>query len=161
MSIFDMPDLNHQSVKPERPESAFGKDSSSSGAWRIHKFDDHGQAKYFDDIKSEPPNHVSSGKGAKEGFYIFVPSITKDTFLHLSVRGGSYKIRNYHRHGAKVSPPTLLVPGHRSFDALQSSGVVLRWIPITTEDSTHNLVKEPAYWFNRIERINSQELTAQ
>jgi hypothetical protein len=142
-------------------DDAFGEESLSPGTWQLQQFGNHDDDKSIDNINTELSNHETTGKGAREGFFVFVPAIASDTFLHLSERGGSYKIRNYHSNGPNVSPPALPVPSHRSFNALRSSGVVFRWIPVTAEDSTHSLIKEPPYWYGRIQTVNSQELIGQ
>ena len=129
---------------------AFREQSTSSGAWQIAKAA-AGVAKAWLD-------GPAVGKGAREGFFVLAPPIAIDTLVHLSVRGGSYKIRNFYACGPNISPPALTVPGYPRFDELRTSGVIMRWVPISVEDSRHSLIEEPSYWHGRILQVNSQEL---
>lgn len=107
-----------------------------------------------------PVNAAARGKGAREGFFVFAPSIAADTFLHLSVRGGSYRIRNFHEDGPTMSPLAWTVPGYASFEALRASGLIAQWLPVTSEDCGHSLIAEPAHWYERIRSVNARGLPA-
>lgn len=133
-------------------DEAFGEESTSSGAWKI--------AQAVAGVAKARLDVPSVGKEPREGFFVLAPPIATDTLVHLSVRGGSYKIRNFYACGPNVSPPALTLPGYPRFDELRASGVILRWVPVSVEDSLHNLMKETAYWHRRILEVNSQESAA-
>ena len=145
---------NHAVVR-----DAFEKEGTFA-AWPLHQFGNQTVEESVDSIPTESPNVGTVGKGVREGFFVFAPEIASDTFLHLSARGESYRIRNYHNAGPNVAPPAILVPGYRALETLRASGIIVRCIAVSDEDATHNLIKEPGYWFRRIQDVNSQELSA-
>lgn len=100
----------------------------------------------------------TGGKGARKGFFVLLPSVTRNTFLHLSVRGGRYRIRNYLQTDPSHAPPPFTIPDYLTFEALQQSGLISQWLPVSAADLHHSLVKEPAYWYERISQVNSRQL---
>jgi hypothetical protein len=108
--------------------------------------------------QTTPSEGTSKGKGAREGFFVLIPSVESKTFLHLSIRGGSYKLRNYQETGPSRPPRAFTIPGFLSADSLRESGLIARWLPVTTEDSRYNVDTKPDYWYERISQINKREL---
>ncbi len=100
----------------------------------------------------------SAGKGSREAFLVYAPKLAAETFLHLSIRGGSYRIRRYDLDMPGSRPKSQLVPGCPTFDSLRQSDVIERYIPLTAEDMMHNLDEEPEYWCERIRTLNSRYL---
>ena len=100
-------------------DEAFGENSTSSGVWQSQHFGPNGgDTKGALGVATDRITRPSIGKGAREAFFVFAPSIANDTFLHLSARGGSYKIRNFSASGPKFSPLAITVPGCRNLEAL-------------------------------------------
>ena len=153
-------------------DSVFAASSLSSGAWEVIRC----QTKYCGDQPDTAasfktanvffegegtrvnPKVTLRGKGAREGFFIHAPTIAEDTYMHLSVRGGSYRIRNFHLSGAGVSPAAFMVPGYTTLESLRSSDLIAKCLSVSAEDSRHNVIEEPGYWYERISQINQQEL---
>jgi len=101
----------------------------------------------------------TSGRGGREAYLILAPNLAPNSFLHLSVRGGSYRVRLYNLNQPNARPKAFLVPGYASYDALRASGLISRSVPVTTEDLAHNVDKEPQYWCERIVSMNSELAT--
>lgn len=153
-------------------DSVFAASSLSSGAWEIIRCqpkycgDQPGIAEsfkianvFFEGERTRVnPNVTCRGKGAREGFFIHAPTIAEDTYMHLSARGGSYRIRNFHLSGAAVAPAAFTIPGYTTLQSLRSSNLISKWLSVTAEDSRHNVIEEPGYWCERILQINRQEL---
>jgi hypothetical protein len=66
----------------------FGEHDAESG-WVPHRFRDEDPAQ-------------PTGSGARDAYLVLIPSIAADTFLHLSIRGDSYRLRNFQ---AGPTPP--------------------------------------------------------
>jgi hypothetical protein len=153
-------------------DSVFGPSSLSSAEWKIVRFgNDHPSAEAAAIARSENPNAFFEsegegvhqdlpfrGKGRREGFFIHAPTLAKDTYMHLSARGGSYRIRNFHLSGAAVSPTAFLVPGYPTLESLRTSDLIAKRFAVTNEDSHHNLAEEPGYWYQRIREVNQREV---
>ena len=139
-------------------DSVFQERSLSSGSWHMIRFGSDAPGDEPDAIKTaKTPETSQKGKGAREGFFIYAPSVAKDTYMHLSGRGGSYRIRNFYRTKSAKSPD-FRVPGYPTLESLQTGGVIAKWLSVTAEDSRHNLIDQPGYWYERIRQINQQAL---
>jgi hypothetical protein len=137
-------------------DSAFQEHGLSSGAWHMIRFGSDAPGNEPDAIGAcGGPSAYHRGKGLREGFFIYAPNIANDTYMHLSGRGGSYRIRNFYRtKAAKASE--FRVPGYPTLKSLRESGVVAKWLSVTAEDSHHNIIDQPGYWYERILQINQQ-----
>jgi hypothetical protein len=102
------------------------------------------------------PKSSARGKGAREAFLFLAPKVTPNTFLHLSARGGSYRIRKYDLDHPTARPKPYTLPAYPSLDALRHSGLLSVCVPVTREDLTHNVDEEPQYWCERIRKMNSE-----
>jgi hypothetical protein len=139
-------------------DCVFQDRSLSSGSWHTIRFGSGAPGDKPDAIEMSKTTETSlNGKGAREGFFIYAPSVAKDTYMHLSGRGGSYRIRNFYRTKSAKSPD-FMVPGYPTLESLQTSGVIAKWLSVTAEDSRHNLIDQPGYWYERIRQINQQAL---
>ena len=118
-------------------EEAFGK--SDVTGWQLDRLGNYSENKDADGAIAESPPRNTSRKGSRDGFFVFAPQIAPDTFLHLSGRGESYKIRNYHSSGPIGSPPATVVPGQRTLEALRASGSVVRCIHVEETSPLHPL----------------------
>lgn len=112
---------------------------------------------------SEPnkPNNSSltrKGRGAREGYFVYLPSIHRQTFLHLSIRGGSYRLRNFTATPPHFEAKASLLPEYPDIGQLRASRLVSRWIPVTPGDLRQNVITKPEYWRARIEEVNGKEL---
>ena len=103
---------------------------------------------------------AATGKGRREAFFVFIPTISTDSALHLSIRGGSYRLRQYDVNQPGKRPRAFSLPEHRTSEALRESHIVEYWIPVTPDDYAHNIDDEPAYWVARIQVINRRRNTA-
>lgn len=153
-------------------DSVLAPNSLSSGAWEIircgHKYagNEADTSVSFETangfLEGErtrvKPKVPFRGKGTREGFFIHAPKIAEDTYMHLSARGGSYRIRNFRLSGAVLSPTAFMVPGYSTLESLRASDLIAKWVSVTAEDSHHNVIEEPGYWYERICQINHQEL---
>jgi hypothetical protein len=101
---------------------------------------------------------VARGKGPRDAFFVFVPGIVPNTAMHLSVRGGSYRLRHYDLDHSGNRPRAFTIPAYPSFEALRSSSAITRWIPLTEQDLSHSILDEPKYWCERIRAINDEYL---
>jgi hypothetical protein len=151
-------------------ENVFGADSLSSGDWETIWFGvDQAEKEAIPAARSKTINVLDGegteanpsislkGKGRREGFFIYSPTVAQHTYVHLSARGGSYRIRNFHLSGAAVSPAAFLVPGYPTLESLRASDLIAECLAVTNEDSHHNLVEEPGYWYQRMREINQRE----
>jgi hypothetical protein len=147
-------DLNLAAV-----DSVFQERSLSSGSWHTIRFGSDAPGDKPDATRARKTSNTPyKGKGAREGFFIYAPNIAHDTYMHLSARGGSYRIRNFYRtKAAKASE--FKVPGYPTLESLRTGGVIAKWLSVTAEDSRHNLIDQPGYWYDRIRQINHQALT--
>jgi hypothetical protein len=138
--------------------NVFQEHSLNSGAWHVIRFGSDGPSDEPDAAGNyKTPETPYKGKGAREGFFIYAPTIANDTYMHLSGRGGSYRIRNFFRtQTARASE--FKEPGYPSLESLRASGVITKCVSVTAEDSRHNLIHEPGYWYDRIRQINQQHL---
>jgi hypothetical protein len=139
-------------------DSIFREGSLSSDAWHVIRFSTDSREKETDGvIRLETPSTLFKGKGAREGFFIYAPTIANDTYMHLSGRGGSYRIRNFHNSKGPTSPGFVIL-GYPTLESLRAGGVVTKWFSVTAEDSRHNVIEQPKYWQERIRQINRQAL---
>jgi hypothetical protein len=102
-----------------------------------------------------------TGRGPREGYFIYAPSITANTFQHLSIRGNRYRLRNFHATGPHVRARGRIIDGYPTIDELRASHLISRWIPVTQDDLRQNVILKPSYWHARIQQINAQELAQQ
>ncbi len=139
-------------------DNVFQEKSLSSGAWHIIQFGNDGAGDERNATGGcEAPNTPYKGKGAREAFFVYAPTIASDTYMHLSGRGNSYRLRNFYRSkAAKASE--FKQPGYPTLELFRTGGLVDKWVSVTAEDSRHNLIEEPEYWYNRIREINQQHL---
>jgi hypothetical protein len=103
-------------------------------------------------------NPARKGRGAREGYFVHVPSVDRQTFLHLSIRGRSYRLRNFTATRPHAPAKASLVPGYPDIDQLRASRLVNRWIPVTQDDLRQNVITKPEYWRARIAEVNAKEL---
>lgn len=139
-------------------ETAFGERSVASGSWVVRRFG-VSQTAPGPVAARDPgllePKRTSTGRGSREGFFVLAPGIAHNTFLHLSARGGSYRIRDFQKTGPSMPPHAFTVPGYATREALQESGVITQWLPVTAEDLLHSLDHDPAYWFQRLRQVSN------
>lgn len=133
-------------------DTAFREGGADSG-WQMLSFRLEGDGK-----ETECASSSSVGKGRREGYFVLAPSLASETFLHLSVRGGRYRIRGYNLENPVERPEIFRIGGCSTFEDLRASGVITRFVPVTAVDLHHNIDDEPAYWCNRIRALNHQLL---
>ncbi|MFB3828398.1 MAG: hypothetical protein ACE15B_16635 [Bryobacteraceae bacterium] len=71
--------------------------------------------------------------------------------LHLSIRGGSYRLRDF----SAPTPRVFKTPAAATAAELRSSGLLVRMEPVSAEDLRHSLENEPGYWRARIREVNA------
>ena len=103
---------------------------------------------------------VAKGKGAREAFFVFIPTLAPDTFLHLSVRGGSYRLRQYNLQRPSARPRVFTVPSCSTVQDLLAGKIIEERIPVRLEDLAHSIDDEPPYWCERIREVNLAHLPA-
>jgi hypothetical protein len=103
---------------------------------------------------------AARGKGRRDAFFVFVPQVAPDMAMHLSVRGGSYRLRLYDLDHPGNRPRAFTIPAYTSFEALSASSAIARWIPVTAEDLDHSIDDEPQYWCERIRAVNAEYLAS-
>jgi len=103
-------------------------------------------------------NCAKKGTGAREGYFVYLPSIDSQTFLHLSIRGRSYRLRNFTATRPHAPAKAALLPGYSEIDQLHGSRLVSRWISVTPDDLRQNVITKPEYWRARIAEVNAREL---
>jgi len=137
-------------------DDVFQASALSSGSWQMTRFGSDGSGDQMDAVGAcKIPDTPYKGKCAREGFFIYAPSIANDTYMHLSSRGGSYRIRNFYQTKA-ARASEFRVPGYPNLESLRTGRVIAKWLPVTTEDSRHNLINQPGYWYDRIRQVNQQ-----
>jgi hypothetical protein len=147
-------DLNWAAVTATVGE---GVDRSS---WAETQF----RAKQTDEQPNAPSKNrktAVSGKGLREAFLVFAPEVAPDTALHLSVRGGSYRLRQYNLKRPGNRPRVFTVPECPSFQTLRATGIIAQWISVTAEDYGHSIDEQPQYWCDRIQAVNRKHLSAE
>jgi hypothetical protein len=87
-------------------------------------------------------DRTARGKGAREAFFVFIPTLVPHTFLHLSVRGGSYRLRQYDPGRLGERPLVFTVPSCSSFEHLKAANIVAEWVPVTADDLGHRIEEE-------------------
>ncbi|MEK7407711.1 MAG: hypothetical protein AAB225_21750 [Acidobacteriota bacterium] len=125
--------------------------------WTTAKFRDS-NAGQDSKSTSRAEQGTATGKGSREAFFVFIPTLAPHTFLHLSVRGGSYRLRQYDLRTTRDRPRVFTVPSCSSLDALRASNIIAEWVPVTAEDLCHSIDEEPQYWCERIRAVNSAHL---
>ena len=143
-------DLNHNLAAVEE---AF-QPHSSQGAWLLHRFRPEHELKR----RRSATKGASRGKGSRQAYFVFVPTVASDTLLHLSIRGGSYRLRKFVGSGRQATARPFTLSGYPTFGALQESNLISRWIPVSDSDLAHSLEREPDYWANRIRMLSASEL---
>jgi len=103
-------------------------------------------------------NRGQKGRRAREGYFVYLPSIDSQTFLHLSIRGRSYRLRNFTAARPHAPAKAALLPGYSEIDQLRGSRHVSRWIRVTLDDLRQNVITKPEYWRARIAEVNAKEL---
>jgi len=103
-------------------------------------------------------NRSRKGRGAREGYFVYLPSIDSQTFLHLSIRGRSYRLRNFTAARPHAPAKAAVLPGYPEIDHLRASGLVSRWISVRSDDLRQNVITKPEYWRARIAEVNAKEL---
>jgi hypothetical protein len=103
---------------------------------------------------------MAKGKGARQGFLVFIPTLASDTFLHLSVRGGSYRLRQYDLKQPSKRPRVFTAPSCSTVENLLAGNIIEERIPVTVEDLAHSIDDEPQYWCGRIRAVNLAHLAA-
>jgi hypothetical protein len=103
-------------------------------------------------------NRALKGRGAREGYFVYLPSLDIQTFLHLSIRGGSYRLRNFTAARPHAPAKASVVPGYSDIGQLRASQLVSRWISVTPDDLRQNVVTKQEYWRARIAEVNAKEL---
>ena len=143
----------------EAVAAMFGEDAHRS-RWTTAKFrdSDAGQAS---NAAASTEQKTARGKGSREAFFAFIPTLAPDTFLHLSVRGGSYRLRQYDLRRPGARPRVFTVPSCSSFEDLRAGNIIAEWVPVTAEDLSHRIEEEPQYWCERIRAVNLAHLPVQ
>jgi hypothetical protein len=103
-------------------------------------------------------NPARKVRGAREGYFVHLPSIDRQTFLHLSVRGSSYRLRNFAAMRPHAPAKAAILPGYPEIDHLRASGLVSRWISVTPDDLGQSVITKPEYWRARVAEVNAKEL---
>ncbi len=103
-------------------------------------------------------NRAGKGRGAREGYFVYLPSVESQTFVHLSIRGRSYRLRNFTGAPRHAPAKAVVLPGYPEIDQLRASGLVSRWISVTPNDLRQNVITKPEYWRARIAEMNGKEL---
>lgn len=114
-----------------------------------------GRAFAEDPAPAGPARGSGSGKGAREGYFVFAPDLAGGQALHLSIRGGSYRLRRYFPEDPERPPQIFTLPGCRTEEEVRRSPRLTGWIPVSVEDRAHNIDEEPAYWSRRIREVSS------
>ena len=104
--------------------------------------------------KQVDARNAATGKGSRQGFLALIPKVMSDSFVHVSVRGGSYRIRIYNTDKPAARPKALTIAEYPTFDTLRKSEQIVQWIPATSEDLKHNVDDQPQYWCDRIRKLN-------
>jgi hypothetical protein len=149
--------------------SVFGTSSLSSGEWEVLRFgtnppgEEPNSVMTFETISEDGgatvnPSMTFKGRGPREGYFIYADTIANDTYMHLSVRGRSYRIRNFHLTGAAIAATDFMITACPTIESLRSSGLIAKCISVTAADLRHNLIEEPGYWHQRIDEINQREI---
>ena len=99
-----------------------------------------------------------AGKRIQGTFFVFIPTLAPHTFLHLSVRGGSYRLRQYDLRRPGERPRAFTVPSCSSFEDLKAVNIITEWVPVTAADLCHRIEEEPQYWGERIRAVNLAHL---
>jgi hypothetical protein len=143
----------------EAVAAMFGEDAHRS-RWTTAKFrdSDTGQAS---NAAASTERKTARGKGSREAFFVFIPTLAPDTFLHLSVRGGNYRLRQYDLRRPGERPRVFTVPSCSSFEDLRAGNIIAEWVPVTAEDLSHRIDEEPQYWCERIRAVNLAHLPVQ
>ena len=103
-------------------------------------------------------NPARKGRGARDAYLVHLPSVDRQTFLHLSIRGGSYRLRNFTAARLHTPARAAVLPGYPEIGHLRASGLVARWISVTPDDLLQNVITKPEYWRARIAQVNAKEL---
>ncbi len=103
-------------------------------------------------------NPARKGRGAREAYFVHLPSIDRQTFLLLSIRGDSYRLRNFAATRLHAPAKAAVLPGYPEIDHLRASALVSRWISVTRDDLRQNVITKPEYWRARIAAVNAKEL---
>jgi hypothetical protein len=104
-----------------------------------------------------PAGAGGTGKGVREAYFVFAPDIVGREALHLSIRGGSYRLRRYFPDEPSRRPDVFQLPECRTEEEVRRSPRLTGWIPVSEEDRRHNLDEEPAYWSRRMREVSSPE----
>jgi hypothetical protein len=99
-------------------------------------------------------------KGRRQGFLALIPKIEPHTYVHISERGGSYRIRIYDPARPTAPPKVSTMPEYPNFDTLLESKEVVEWISATAEDLKYNIDDQPQYWCDRIRKLNTEKSKA-
>ena len=142
----------------EAVTAMFGEDAHHS-RWRTAKFRDN--AGPAPNAAAGTPQSTARGKGAREAFFVLIPTLVPDTFLHLSVRGGSYRLRQYDLGRPGGRPRVFTVPACSSFEGLKAANIIAEWVPVAAEDLCHRIEEEHQYWCERIRAVNLAYLLVQ
>lgn len=103
-------------------------------------------------------SRAQKGRGAREGYFVYLPSIDSQSFWHLSVRGRSYRLRNFTTAQPHAPAKAAVLPGYAEIDQLRASRLVSRWISVRPDDLRQNVITKPDYWRARIAEVNAKEL---
>jgi hypothetical protein len=92
----------------EAVAAMFGEDADRS-RWTTAKFRDS-DAGQSSNAAARTEQKKARGKGSREAFFVLIPTLAPDTFLHLSARGGSYRLRQYDVRRPGERPRVFTVP---------------------------------------------------
>lgn len=129
-------------------------DATANSGWHVSYL--RGDVDAHVDWKDQPVSNA--GKGLRTGYLVFAPTLCPESFLHLSVRGGSYRLRQYALNKPGAAPKAFVAKGYHNFESLRDSGVLTEMIPVTSEDLQHNIETDLQYWCERIRKLNRQQL---
>ena len=135
------------------------KEDVACQPWNTVRFHDSSAAEGAEG-ESDTQHDIAKGKGAREAFFVFIPALASDTFLHLSVRGGSYRLRQYDLQQPGKRPRVFTAPSGSTFQDLLAGNIIEERIPVTLEDLAHSIDDEPQYWCERIKAVNLAHLPA-
>ena len=130
----------------------FGEDRHRS-RWTTAKFRDS-DACQASNAAARTEQQTARGKGSREAFFAFIPTVAPGTFLHLSVRGGSYRLRLYDLRRPGERPRVFTIPSCSSFEDLRAGNIIAECVPVTAEDLCHSIDEEPQYWCERIREVD-------
>lgn len=149
-------------------ESAFGDgEDSSLASWNILNLvtgkEEPGFFSRNRPAKRAYGFHIGTG-GSRESSLILAPEINPRSFLHLSIRGPSYFLRDFTKTGPGRPPKPFRYKGCSNLEDFRKTVRVTKEVDTTPEDRNMSIDKRTEYWFKRISTLNCEyfaELTSE